>query len=63
VTKKKALSVREAAEALGVSERLVRTAIDDGVLPALRLGRRILIPMDAIDAWLDGRTSGGGPNA
>ena len=53
--KKQALSVREVANRLGVSERLVRSAIESGELWAVRLGRRVLVPADALDEFLSGR--------
>lgn len=51
-----ALSAREAAEALGVSERLVRQLTAEGRLPHVRLGAsensRVIYPVAAIEAWL-----------
>lgn len=38
------VTVAEAASLLGVDVRTVSRAIQDGELPVLRLGRRILIP-------------------
>ncbi|WP_218122500.1 excisionase family DNA-binding protein [Blastococcus aurantiacus] len=38
------VSVAEAASVFGVDVRTVTRAIDNGELPALRLGRRVLIP-------------------
>ena len=48
------LTVPEAAQALGVSQRHVINCINRGELPARRLGRRILIPLAALEAWLEG---------
>jgi excisionase family DNA binding protein len=49
---KAALTVAEAAELLGVSQDLVYDACQAGDLPAVRLGKRILIPCRALDQWL-----------
>lgn len=46
------ISVLVAAELLGVSTGLCYRMIHDGTLPAVRLGRRLLIPVKALDALL-----------
>ena len=38
------MTVAQAAAVFGVDVRTVTRAIDNGELPALRLGRRVLIP-------------------
>ena len=45
-----ALSIPEAAESLGVSERLVRDLLPE--LPHVRLGRRTVIPVGPLEEWL-----------
>jgi hypothetical protein len=45
-----ALSIPEAAMALGVSERLVRDLLPE--LPHVRLGRRTVIPVGPLEEWL-----------
>lgn len=47
-----ALRPRDAATALGVSERLLWQWTHDGTIPHLRVGRTILYPIDALQAWL-----------
>lgn len=42
-------SIPEAAQAVGVSERHLRTLIDDGTIPSLTLGRRVVIPRRALE--------------
>ena len=49
---KKAYSVSEAAEVLGVSQWLVREAIRRGEIRCARIGKRIIIPAAAIDQFL-----------
>ena len=49
------LTVAEAATLLGVSRWLVQQQVGKGVLPAVRLGRRILIPRARLLAWLESR--------
>ena len=45
-----ALTVQEAADALGVSERHVRAHLGD--IPHIYLGNKLLIPVDAARDWL-----------
>ncbi len=49
-----ALSVDEAAAALGVDRRTVYAAVHSGELPGRRLGRRIVIGRDVLAAWFRG---------
>jgi excisionase family DNA binding protein len=48
-----ALSVEIAALRLGLSETSVRLAIKSGELPAVRIGRRLLIPQAGLDRLLN----------
>lgn len=50
-----ALSLAETARALGVSERHVREIPPD--LPHVHLGRRVVIPVEALREWLRDRAS------
>jgi excisionase family DNA binding protein len=54
------LSVAETAELLGISGWLVQQAVQDGSLPSVRVGRRILIPRARLLAWLEGDVLGPG---
>lgn len=45
---KAALTVTEVAALLGIDGRTVRRACEDGQLPALRVGRRLLIPRELL---------------
>ena len=45
-----ALTVEEAAAAVGVSERHLRTMLPE--IPHLRLGNRVIIPVKPFDEWL-----------
>lgn len=47
-----ALSVEEAATALGIGRTYVFELIKDGTLETVKLGRRRLVPMKAVDALL-----------
>ena len=47
-----ALSVPEAAQAIGVSEREVWRLIARGELPVVRIGRRTLVHVAALDSFL-----------
>ena len=43
------LSVKELKDRLGVSGNLIYEQVRKGVLPSVRLGGRILIPVDALE--------------
>ena len=45
-----ALRPKEAAEALGISERKLREILPE--LPYVRLGGAVLLPVEALRAWL-----------
>jgi excisionase family DNA binding protein len=43
------MSVEEASEALGISRSLAYELVRRGELPSLRLGRRIVVPVRALE--------------
>jgi excisionase family DNA binding protein len=47
-----AFSPKELARRYGVSVGVIRLEITRGNLRALRIGRRVVIPMEAVEAWL-----------
>ena len=47
-----ALRPREAAKALGISDRLLWQWTHDGKIPHLRVGRAVLYPRAELRAWL-----------
>lgn len=49
---------REAAQMLGISERLLWTLTNTGEVPHIRLGARVLYPVKALMEWIEARTSG-----
>jgi excisionase family DNA binding protein len=49
-----ALSVKEAAQACGLSRATIYRLIADGKLATLKIGARRLVPIGAIDALLAG---------
>lgn len=49
---------REAAQMLGISERLLWTLTNAGEVPHVRLGARVLYPVKALNEWIEERTSG-----
>ncbi|MEL6981776.1 MAG: helix-turn-helix domain-containing protein [Actinomycetota bacterium] len=53
-----ALSVSEAAEALGISRASAYECIRIGDLPSIRMGGRILVPRRQLEALLDGGDDG-----
>jgi excisionase family DNA binding protein len=46
------MKVREAAGLLGISQLAVRAAIRRGDIPAVRVGRQLLIPRRQLEAML-----------
>jgi excisionase family DNA binding protein len=48
------LTVKEVAQALGLSPDSVYEGVRKGEIPALRVGRRICVPRDAFEKWLSG---------
>lgn len=46
------LTVEEAARALGINRNSAYEAVRNGDLPAIRIGRRLLIPKAAFDKLL-----------
>ena len=50
------MTVEETADALGIGRTLAYELVTRGELPALRLGRRIVIPRSAIEELVKART-------
>lgn len=48
------LSVPEVAQLLGVSRNVAYRAVREGQIPALRIGRRVVIPLASLDSLLSG---------
>lgn len=48
------LTVEEAAELLGISRTLAYAKVRDGVLPSIRLGRRLLVPRRRLLEFVEG---------
>ena len=53
-TDRRAMTVTQAAAMLGISRALAYELVARHELPAIRLGRRIIVPRHDIDAMLDG---------
>ena len=50
---KLALSYAEAADALALCQRTVEELVAVGKLPVVRVGRRVLLPVAGLQAWLE----------
>jgi excisionase family DNA binding protein len=50
-----AMRPREAAKAIGVSERTLWTWTHNNEIPHVRMGKAILYPVDALRRWLEAR--------
>ena len=51
---RRVLSVPEAAEVLGISRSTAYELVAAGELRSFRLGRRVLVPLPAIEALIEG---------
>ncbi len=49
---KRAISINEAAETLGIGVAKAYEAAKSGELPTIRLGKRILVPLAALERML-----------
>ena len=52
------LTVDQVAKILGISRGLAFAAVNDGTIPALRIGRRILVPRTRLLQFIDGDAAG-----
>ena len=52
-----AVTYRDAARMLSVCERTVWGLVQSGELPALRIGKSVRIPVDALQRYVDERVS------
>ncbi len=52
MTKPVAVSLKEAAELVGIGETLARTLVARGEFPVARLGDRLIVPVRALEEWL-----------
>lgn len=59
-TSRFALSMKEAARAYGVSERTIWAEIAAGHLRAAKVGRRVLVTVDALRDWIDSKSKTAG---
>lgn len=53
------LTIREVAEALGISEPKARELAHSDGFPTLRCGRRLLVSKQGLVNWLAAKTEGG----
>jgi excisionase family DNA binding protein len=55
-----AVNRREAAAMLGISERLLWTWTNTGTIPHVRIGTRVLYPVEQLRQWLERQASPSG---
>ena len=51
---KKTISVLEASAVLGISKGTAYKAVHSGELPTIKIGRRLLVPIEALNRMLEG---------
>lgn len=56
-----ALRPRQAAQALGIGERLLWSKTNAGEIPSVRIGRAVVYPIDLLRAYLARQAKGGRP--
>jgi len=49
-------SVEEVAAMLGIARGKAYQHVQNGEIPSIRMGRRLLIPRDRFHTWLNGQT-------
>jgi len=54
------MRAREAAKAIGISERTLWQWTEDGYVPHVRRGKVVLYPVDALRDWLQRQARDGG---
>ena len=52
------LTIREAAKAIGIHEQTLRRYVRRGIVPAVRLGSRVLIPVEALRRLIEAQAGG-----
>lgn len=58
-TERLLLTVEEAAERLRIGKTLAWELVWDGLLPSIRLGRCVRIPLRALEEWIAHEAAGG----
>ncbi len=53
-TERKTLTVPEAGKALGIGRNQAYEAVRKGLIPSLKIGKRLLVPKAALDKLLAG---------
>lgn len=54
------LKPTEAAEALGIGRTMIYEMLQQGLLPTVRFGRSIRVPVRALEEWIKNHQNGGG---
>lgn len=54
-------SIEEAAELLGIGRSTAYDLVKGGELPSVKIGRRRLVPREALHTWIRKKTEGGVP--
>ena len=56
------LNANQLATALGISRAGAYQLLNTGTFPALRIGKRLLVPKDRLIDWIEQNTGGGNGN-
>jgi excisionase family DNA binding protein len=61
IVKREVLTVKEAGRVLGVSRNTAYKYANKGVIPTVRIGRKLVVPRARLDALLAGETPASDP--
>jgi excisionase family DNA binding protein len=56
---RRTIDVAEVGRILGISRNLAYTAVRDGTIPSLKIGKRVVVPLEAFERYIASNTSGG----
>ena len=54
---KLALDIKESSEAIGVGTTNLRKMVKEGKIPSYREGKKIMIPVTALENWINQRVN------
>ena len=54
---KLALDIKESSQAIGVGTTNLRKMCKDGIIPSYREGKKIMIPVKALEDWINQRVN------
>jgi excisionase family DNA binding protein len=56
---RRTIDVEEAGRILGISRNLAYAAVRAGTIPSLKIGKRVVVPIEAFERYIATNTNGG----